>query len=66
MEIKCPIVILHGVQDESIDYKRSLDLMHSVGTDKVDLIFRKDASHRMSREQDLKLMAKHLDQLIEE
>ena len=64
VNVSCPMVILHGMQDESVPPDTSFALAENVLSPKVDLVLRKDGDHRLSREEDLSLMMGCLDRLI--
>ena len=64
LDIECPMVIMHGMEDEVVPHEMSLSLAKSVRTRNVDLVLRKDGDHRLSREEDLQLMTDCLDRLI--
>ena len=64
LNIQCPIVVMHGMQDDVVPHEISVALAKSVRTPKVDLVLRKDGDHRLSREEDLQLMTDCLDRLI--
>ena len=64
LNLHCPIVIIHGMEDDIAPYKISLSLVKNVRTPSVDLVLRKDGDHRLSREEDLQVMTDCLDRLI--
>ena len=64
LDIECPMVIMHGMEDDVVPHEMSLSLAKSVRTQDVDLVLRKDGDHRLSREEDLQLMTDCLDRLI--
>ena len=65
LDIGCPMVIMHGVEDDVVPHEMSLSLAKSVRTPNVDMVLRKDGDHRLSREEDLQLMMTDcLDRLI--
>lgn len=66
IQVECPIRIIHGVEDETVPFERSLKLMEAVVAEDVDLIYRKKGKHRLSEDHDLKLISKTLDDLIEQ
>ena len=64
LDIQCPIVIIHGMQDEIVPHEISAALAKNVRALKVDLVLRKDGDHLLSREEDLKWMTDCLDRLV--
>jgi len=64
-EIKCPAVkIIHGVQDDTVNYLQSIEVMNVMSSSKIELIFQKDGDHRMQNESGLSLIKHHLDDLL--
>ena len=63
-EIHCPVKIIHGVQDDTVNYLQSIDVMNMMSTSKCELIFQKDGDHRMQNESGLSLIKHHLDDLL--
>jgi len=64
IEIDCPVKILHGVGDATINYKNSLVIMEKIRSEEVELIYRKQAEHRFSDDYSLKLLENCLDRII--
>ena len=64
LDIECPMVIMHGMEDDVVPHEMSISLAKSVRTQNVDLVLRKDGDHRLSREEDLQWMTDCLDRLI--
>jgi len=64
IEIDCPVKILHGVGDATINYKNSLVIMEKIKSGDVELIYRKQAEHRFSDDCSLKLLENCLDRVI--
>mgnify|MGYP001476515280 CR=1 FL=1 len=62
--IQCPVQLVHGMNDESVPWKNSLELSHRLMSKKIILTLIKDGNHRLSRTQDLKLLFSCLDNLI--
>ena len=63
-EIDCPVKIIHGVQDDTVNYLQSIEVMNAMSTSKIELIFQKDGDHRMQEESGLSLIKHHLDDLF--
>jgi abhydrolase domain-containing protein 10 len=61
-----PTRIIHGVQDETVPFEQSLKLMELLKSDDVDLVYRKTGQHRLSEPEDLKLISKTLDDLLDQ
>lgn len=64
-EITCPVRLLHGQRDPEVSWQRSLALAEKLGSDDVQVTFVKDGDHRLSREQDLALLLRTVDALLE-
>jgi pimeloyl-ACP methyl ester carboxylesterase len=60
----CPVVILQGMQDESVPYAHALKLMERLAGDPAALTLIKDGDHRLSRPQDLELLFGALKRMI--
>jgi pimeloyl-ACP methyl ester carboxylesterase len=54
--IRCPVRVLHGMQDPDVPWQHSLKLAESLESADVRLIFIKDGDHRLSRDADLALL----------
>ena len=57
IETNCPVHILQGMQDVDVPHVMATDLVSHIVTDDVTLTLVKDGDHRLSREQDLELLA---------
>ena len=64
LEIKCPVKILHGVQDETIPYENSLKVMKMIGNDNVELTYQKSGDHRLQSDAGLELILRSLDDTL--
>lgn len=62
--IHCPVRLLHGMADPDVPYQVSLDLAQRLVGDDVRVTLIKDGDHRLSREQDLALLAQAIDELV--
>jgi len=58
--ITCPLRILHGMRDPDVPWQHSLRLLDCLDAEDVRVNFIKDGDHRLSREQDLALLAETL------
>ncbi|PWL19518.1 alpha/beta hydrolase [Falsochrobactrum shanghaiense] len=65
IETGCPVHILQGMQDEDVPYKHALTLIEHLPVDDVTLTLVRDGDHRLSREQDIHLLIRTLDGLVE-
>ena len=63
--INCPIHILHGMNDREVSYKKSLVTIDKIISNKALCTIVKTATHSLSREEDLKLMADAVMEMIE-
>lgn len=64
--IDCPVVLTHGVLDEDVPWEFSMLLAAQLRAEQVDILIRKDADHRLSRQQDIVLIVQALDDLLVE
>ena len=64
--LTCPVRLLHGLADESVPWQQSLRLMQHLDSGDATLTLVKDGDHRLSRAEDLALLARVLDALIDQ
>lgn len=64
IDINVPTILLHGGRDVDVPWQFSVQLAEALRSEDVDLILRKDADHRFSRDEDIALMCKSLDALL--
>ncbi len=62
--VDCPVRLLHGQADADVPWRLSLDLAQRLRSDDVQVTLVKDGDHRLSRPQDLALLARTLDFLL--
>lgn len=62
--IGCPVRLLHGMRDADVPWQRSLKVADKLESDDVRTILVKDGDHRLSRDQDLKLLTDTLEELL--
>ena len=59
-----PVRLLHGMRDPDVPWQRSLRLADKLATSDVRVELIKDGDHRLSREQDLKLLCRTVEELL--
>jgi pimeloyl-ACP methyl ester carboxylesterase len=64
LRISCPVRLLHGLADEDVPWRTSLELAAKIAADDVQVILVKDGDHRLSREQDLALLLRTIEPLL--
>ena len=64
LNVTCPVRILHGVEDDSVPFQNSIQIMKLLKSQDVDLIYRKAGDHRLCREQDLDLLAETVERMM--
>ena len=65
LEIQCPIVIIHSLQDDIVPYEQSLELMQKVSSDhQVELVFVKYGDHRLSDTKSLEVIIRVLENVV--
>lgn len=64
LEISCPVRIIHGAKDDTVSFRRSLDLLDLIKSPDIDLIIRKNGDHRMSKDEDLELIGDTINKLV--
>jgi pimeloyl-ACP methyl ester carboxylesterase len=62
--IDMPVRLLHGMLDPDVPWKRSLMLAEKLSAQDVCVTLIKDGDHRLSREQDLELLTRTVQDLI--
>lgn len=63
--LNCPVRILHGQRDDSVPWRRSLDLAEKLTSADIRTVFVKDGDHRLSRDSDLTLIAAAVSELLD-
>jgi pimeloyl-ACP methyl ester carboxylesterase len=64
--LACPVRILQGMEDPDVPWRHALRLVEALQGRDVRLHLIKDGDHRLSRPEDLRLLTRSLDQLVEE
>lgn len=64
LPIHCPVRLIHGVADADVPWRVSLRIMEKLASPDTRLILVKDGEHTLSREQDLRLLTRTLDELL--
>jgi pimeloyl-ACP methyl ester carboxylesterase len=64
VRLDVPIRILHGCQDPDVPWQHSLDLLDILDASDVRLTLIKDAGHRLSRPQDLRVLFSLLSEFL--
>jgi len=62
--ISCPVRLIHGMRDEDVPYRASIDLAANLQSEDVRVELVKDGNHRLSRDQDLALLSRTLESLL--
>jgi pimeloyl-ACP methyl ester carboxylesterase len=62
--LRCPVRILHGMQDPDVPWRHALRLVDTLEGGDVRLYLVKDGDHRLSRPEDLRLLTETLDALL--
>ena len=63
--LSCPLHILHGAQDPDVPLQVSLDLVAALENAEVTLTVVRDGDHRLSRDQDIALLARAVRAMLE-
>jgi len=66
LDIRCPVRIIHGLNDEEVDPNQSLSLGKALQSPDVDLIFRKNSGHIVHEPHDLELFLVTLDRMLKD
>ncbi|MBV8534315.1 MAG: alpha/beta hydrolase, partial [Alphaproteobacteria bacterium] len=65
IDLSCPVRLLHGMRDPDVPWQRSLLLADKLTTPDVRVVLVKDGDHRLSREQDLSLLRRTVEELVD-
>ncbi len=61
--LDCPVRLLHGQRDADVPWQTSLRLADALGSDDIQVTLVKQADHRMSRDEDIALLLRVIDDL---
>ena len=64
LPITAPVRLLHGQRDPDVPWQLSLRTAETIAGDDVRVILVKDGDHRLSREQDLDLLARTVEEVL--
>lgn len=64
--IDCPVRLLHGQRDTDVPWHYSTHLASLLRSDDVQVVLVKDGDHRLSREQDIALLLRTTETLLEQ
>ena len=64
IKVDCPVRILHGVQDDSVPFENSIQIMKLLKSQDVDITFRKAGDHRLSEKKDLDILSDTVDSVV--
>jgi len=65
LTVNGPVRILQGMRDPDVPWQHALRVVETLANDDVQVTMVKDGDHRLSRDEDLKLLEKTLYQLID-
>lgn len=63
IEIKCPVHLIHGMQDIDVPYDMSMRLAHKMDNQNIVLKLLKSGDHSLSKEGDLSIICNSIDEL---
>ena len=64
VETGCPVHIIQGMQDPDVPYEHALNLVSQLPDEAVTMTLVKDGDHRLSREQDITLRLRIVEELL--
>jgi len=64
IDLPCPIRILQGMQDPDVPWRHAIRIMDTLAQGDARVTLIKDGDHRLSRPEDLRLLAETLDGLL--
>jgi hypothetical protein len=62
--VRRPVRLLHGMADQDVPYRLSLELAGRIASDDVRVTLIKDGDHRLSRAEDLALLGATIEELV--
>jgi pimeloyl-ACP methyl ester carboxylesterase len=65
IDTHCPVTILQGMQDQDVPYSHALRLVEHLPADDVTLSLVRDGDHRLSRPQDLAMLLRAAEGLVQ-
>ena len=65
IDTHCPVHILQGMQDPDVPYRHAMRLTEHLPADDVTLSLVRDGDHRLSRPQDIAMMIRAAEGLVE-
>ena len=64
IDLEIPAILLHGMADEDVPYTFSTRLAEQLKSTQVDVLLRKDADHRFSRDEDVMSLCDAVDAMV--
>lgn len=64
IDLTIPVTLLHGMADEDVPYEFSTRLAAQLTSTQVDVLLRKDADHRFSRDEDVATLCDAVDSML--
>lgn len=64
IDTHCPVIILQGMKDQDVPFAHAQKLVEHLPADDVTLTLVRDGDHRLSREEDIALMLKAVQELM--
>ncbi|MDN2581905.1 alpha/beta hydrolase [Aquibium sp. ELW1220] len=64
IDTHCPVIILQGMKDPDVPFTHAQKLVEHLPADDVTLTLIRDGDHRLSREEDMTLMLKAVQELV--
>jgi pimeloyl-ACP methyl ester carboxylesterase len=64
IETGCPVHILQGMQDPDVPYEHAMKLVTFLPNEHVTMTLVKDGDHRLSRDEDIALLLRTIEQLV--
>ena len=64
LPVECPIVLIQGMKDESVGWKKALQIASLAKTEDVIVKLLKNANHRLNEDADIKEILSALDRFL--
>lgn len=64
LPIRCPVRLLHGMQDKDVSYTLSSYLLEQLESEDAQLLIIKNADHRMSTPENIRLLCAKIEEML--
>merc|ERR1711915_96097 len=65
IDISVPVTILHGVQDDIVQFKKSIEIMEKLQSKDVELTYLKESGHRFQEPASLEVLKERVLKMVD-